>query len=205
MIVLQEIFGVNSHIRSVADRYAQEGFLAVAPALFDRVVPGVELEYTDEGRQQGISLAGKLSPEAVLRDIEAAIVHARGAVRSGKVAVVGYCLGGSYAWLSATRLSPDAAVGYYGSKIAAAVGEEPRCPVILHFGRNDKGIPLEQVEKIQAARPGLPVYLYEAGHGFNRDGSPAFVGEAAGLAFSRTLELLRNTFQRPTRPNASPA
>ena len=175
VIVLQEIFGVNPHIRSVADRYAEAGFLAVAPALFDRVVPGIELEYTDAGRQEGIALAGKLSPEAVLRDIEAAIVHARGRVRSGKVAVVGYCLGGSYAWLSATHLTPDAAVGYYGSKIAAAIGEEPRCPVILHFGRNDKGIPLEQVEAIRAARPDLPVHLYEAGHGFNRDGSPAYV------------------------------
>ena len=104
---------------------------------------------------------------------------------------MGYCLGGSYAWLSATRLKPDAAVGYYGSKVVQFIAETPVCPVILHFGNQDRGIPLSDVEKIKQARPELPVYIYDAGHGFNCDDRPSYSEPAAALAFSRTRAFLK--------------
>ncbi len=198
LVVLQEIFGVNRHIRSVADDYAREGFLTVAPALFDRVRQGVELGYAPEDIEIARGVAAQLQEETILKDIVAAIAHARHRVKSGKVGVIGYCLGGSYAWLSATRLSAtrlgvDAAVGYYGSKVARFIGEEPRCPVILHFGEKDKGIPLESVETIRQTRPGLPVYLYDAGHGFNCTDRPSYSESAATPARARSLEFLRKT------------
>jgi carboxymethylenebutenolidase len=193
VVILQEIFGVNAHIRSVADTYARHGFYAVAPALFDRVERDAELPYTPEGLERGRALAGHLAPEVVLRDIAAALAHGREVVKTGRVGVVGYCLGGSYAWLSATRLNTDAAVGYYGSKVAAHLDEKPRAPVIFHFGDKDRGIPLTDVEKIRAAHPAVPVHVYDAGHGFNRDGSAAYNEAAASLAFSRSLSFLQHT------------
>jgi carboxymethylenebutenolidase len=177
VVILQEIFGVNAHIRGQADLYAREGFLAIAPALFDRVEKHVELSYGDDEREAAKAYASKLKPDLVLKDIAATIAYARGRVPSGKVGVVGFCLGGSYAWLSATRLTPDAAVSYYGSKVAATISETPHAPVIFHFGLNDHAIPLVAVDLIKQARPELPVYLYEAGHGFNC--------EARSLAFLR--------------------
>lgn len=192
LVVLQEIFGVNRHIRSVADRFAREGFFTVAPALFDRVQTGVELEYNPDGLASARSIAAQLEPDQVLKDIAAAIAYARGRIPSGKVGVVGYCLGGTYAWLSATRLAPDAAVGYYGSKIAQFSSEIPACPVLLHFGSEDKGIPLSDVEKIRQAQPGIPVHVYHAGHGFNRDGSAGYSEPATTLALTRSLEFLKS-------------
>ena len=191
VVILQEIFGVNAHIRSVADTYARHGFYVVAPALFDRIERKVELDYSPAALEQARALAARLSPENVLHDIAVAIAHVRATVRSGRVGVVGYCLGGSYAWLSATRLQPDAAVGYYGSKVVAHLNETPRVPVLLHFGDKDRGIPLTDVEKIKTAHPALPVHIYDAGHGFNRDGSTAYSAPAASLALQRTLEFLR--------------
>jgi len=191
VVILQEIFGVNAHIRSVADAYARQGFYAISPALFDRVERGVELDYTPDGRERGRAIAGRLEPGGILKDIAAAVAHGRASVRSGKAGVVGYCLGGSYAWLSAANLQVDAAVGYYGSRIAASLGQVPRAPVMLHFGILDNGIPLSDVEKIRAAFPEVPIYVYNAGHGFNRDASPAYSAEAATLAQERTLSFLR--------------
>jgi carboxymethylenebutenolidase len=191
LVVLQEIFGVNHHIRNVVDRFAAEGFTALAPALFDRTEKGVELRYDDAGIQEGKKLAYGLPPEKILLDIEAAIAAVKSRVTSGKVGVVGYCFGGSYAWLSATRLRPDAAVGYYGSMAARFAGETPHCPVMMHFGLEDKGIPQEDVEKIRTAHPEIPVYLYEAGHGFSCDEREGYVPAAAALARERTLELFR--------------
>ena len=191
VVILQEIFGVTAHIRSVADTYASHGFYVVAPALFDRVERDVEIEYNPEGLERARAIAAKLQPETVLKDIAAALAHARATVRGGRVGVVGYCLGGSYAWLSATRLAPDAAVGYYGSRVAAHLDETPRAPVILHFGDKDRGIPLADVEKIKVAHPEVPVYVYDAGHGFNRDASASYSAPAAALAFERTLAFLR--------------
>jgi carboxymethylenebutenolidase len=191
VVILQEIFGVNAHIRSVADAYAREGFFALAPALFDRVERGAELDYSPAGLERGRATAGRLQPGLILKDIAAAVAHGRTSVRSQKVGVVGYCLGGSYAWLSAASLPIDAAVGYYGSKIASSLEKAPRAPVILHFGALDNGIPLSDVERIRAAFPAVSVYVYNAGHGFNRDGSAAYSEEAAGLAKERTLSFLR--------------
>ncbi len=193
VVILQEIFGVNAHIRSVADTYARHGFYAVAPALFDRVGRNADLPYTPDGLERGRALAGQLTPATVLKDIAATLAHGREVVRSGRAGVVGYCLGGSYAWLSATRLNTDAAVGYYGSKVVAHLDEKPRAPVILHFGNQDRGIPLTDVEKIRAAHPSVPVHVYDAGHGFNRDGSAAYNEAAATLAFERSLAFLQHT------------
>jgi carboxymethylenebutenolidase len=191
LVILHEIFGVNRHIRAVADRYAREGFWTVAPALFDRVQKDVELEYTPENSQAGKDIAARLDQVNILKDIAAALDFARSRSASGKAGVVGYCLGGTYAWLSATRLKPDAAVGYYGSRVIDYVGEPTVAPVILHFGRQDRAIPVATVEKIQAARPEIPVYLYDAGHGFNCDERASYSEPDAHLALSRSLEFLR--------------
>ncbi len=193
VIILQEIFGVNHHIRAVTDKYAREGFYAIAPALFDRAQKGVELDYSPASMQTGVGLLSQIEPGAILKDIAASIAHARSKVASGKVAVVGYCLGGSFAWLSATRLTPDAAVGYYGSKVLEFIAETPVCPVMLHFGSRDKHIPAADVEKIKQARPELPVYLYDADHGFNCDERASYSEPAASLAFSRTLTFLKES------------
>lgn len=202
LVLLQEIFGVNSHIRSVADQYSREGFWVIAPALFDRVQLRVELGYTPDDAILARQFASRLEPDWVLRDIAASIAHARKNAASGKVGVIGYCLGGSYAWLSATRLDPDAAVGYYGGKIVQYVNETPRVPILLHFGRQDAGIPLEDVSRIQHAHPGVPIHLYEAGHAFNRIGGANYSEPAAALAFSRSLAFLRGAL-RP-QPRAAP-
>jgi carboxymethylenebutenolidase len=192
VVVLQEIFGVNHHIRSVVDRFAAEGFTAIAPALFDREKPGIELGYDKESGEEGRKLAYAIPREKILKDIEAAIHFARREMGGGKVAVVGYCFGGSYAWLSATQLRPDAAVGYYGSMVAKTAGESsPHCPVILHFGAQDQHIPVGDVDKIRAAQPEIPVYLYDAGHGFSCNERPSFSPEADALAWSRTIAFLK--------------
>jgi carboxymethylenebutenolidase len=188
VVVLQEIFGVNGHIRNVCDRLAALGWLAIAPALFDRVARGTELGYGPEGMAQGRATKGGTSDELALRDVEAAVAYAR---RSGKVAVMGFCWGGTLAWLSATRLDGLAcAVAYYGTNIHGYVQERPRVPVLLHFGEQDTHIPPEHVANIAAAHPGLPLYRYDAGHGFNCDERPAFHAPSAELAGQRTQQFL---------------
>jgi carboxymethylenebutenolidase len=192
IVVLQEIFGVNHYIRSVVDRFAGEGFTAIAPALFDRAKSDVELGYDTPAMEEGRKLAYAIPREKILQDIAAAIHYLRREMGGGRVGVVGYCFGGTYAWLSATQLRPEAAVGYYGSGIAAAAGESaPHCPVMLHFGAQDRHIPVSDVEKIRAARPEVPVYLYDAGHGFSCHERPSFSPEADALAWSRTLPFLQ--------------
>lgn len=166
LVVVQEIFGVNAHIRSVADGYARNGFLAVAPALFDPIEKHIELSYEGADAQRARSIIPKLSLDNALLDVGAALEHARKA--SGKkTGVIGYCLGGSLAWLSATRLNTDAAVGYYGGYIAKFAKEMPRCPVMLHFGKLDQHIPKEEVDRVQAAHAEVPIFWHDAGHGFN--------------------------------------
>ncbi len=186
LVVLQEIFGVNGHIRDVADGFAAEGYAALAPALFDRVERGVELRYDAEGVEKGRALRAALDWDDVMRDVAAAVEALRPA---GRVGVVGYCWGGSLAWLSACRLDIAAAVGYYGGQILPYVDETPRCPVILHFGEKDSTIPLEDVDRIRAAHPEVPVHLYPAGHGFNCDRRGDYHAESAALARTRTLSL----------------
>jgi carboxymethylenebutenolidase len=185
MVVLQEIFGVNHHIRAVADRYAAAGYLAIAPALFDRVEPGVELGYGEADRPRAMDIRGKTKLEETLADIEAAVALA---AAGGSVGVVGYCWGGTLAWAAATRLSGiSAAVGYYGGGIAGMLNEQPRAPVMLHFGERDKHIPLSDVEKIKAAHPEIPVFVYPADHGFNCDERESYDAPNAREAQARTF------------------
>lgn len=189
LVVIQEIFGVNRHIRSVADRFAGHGFLAVAPALFDRVEKNVDLGYEGEDAKKAYALMPKLDIDKAVKDVDAALGYA--GRQTGKPAlVVGYCFGGTIAWLSATRLQPAAVVGYYGGKIASFVAEKPRVPVMLHFGREDQHIPAEDVARVQKAHPGVQIFWYQAGHGFNCDVRSSYNRNAAEKAFERTLAFL---------------
>ncbi len=188
LVIVQEIFGVNVHIRGVADAYAADGYLAVAPALFDRIRPGIELGYSSEEVTEGRALRPQIAWNAALHDIAASIELAR---EGGKVGVVGYCWGGTIAWLAATRLKPAAAVGYYGGHIHEFAEEQSSCPVMLHFGAEDAGIPLENVEAVRAAQPDAEIYLYPgAGHGFNCEMRGSYHAESAALARERTLAFL---------------
>ena len=190
LVVVQEIFGVNPHIRSVADGYAKDGFLAVAPALFDRIQPGIELGYDGADMQTALGLIPKLDTEKALADIAAAYAYA-GKTTGKKVGVVGFCFGGTLAWVSAARLHPAAAVGYYGGRIGNYVGEKPSAPVMLHFGKQDTHIPAEEVEKVHAAHPDVEIHWYDAGHGFNCDARASFDAAAAKQARQRSLAFLK--------------
>jgi carboxymethylenebutenolidase len=188
VVVLQEIFGVNSHIRAVCDRLAAAGYVAVAPALFDRFVRNFETGYSPEEVAAARKYLQNLDWDALIRDTEAAVAAVRPV---GSVAVVGFCLGGSLAYLAALRIDGlAAAVGYYGGQVARYADEKPRCPVQLHFGETDHSIPLSDVETVRAKRPETPVYIYPAGHGFNCDERAAFHAPSAAMAWSRTLGFL---------------
>lgn len=191
IVVIQEIFGVNDHIRKVTDGYAAEGYLAIAPALFDRIKPDFEVGYTDADIAVGRDMKGKADTDAALRDIAAA----RDAIKSaGKTGVVGYCWGGFLAWVAATRLDGFAAASsYYGGGIGTVAEEKPRCPVIMHFGEKDHAIPLTEVDKVRTAQKGrvVEIHLYGAGHGFNCDQRGSFHGDSAKLARDRTLAFFK--------------
>jgi len=187
VVVIQEIFGVNSHIREVCDGYASDGYTALAPAIFDRIEPGVELGYEGADLERGIEFArGKLKiPEAML-DVQAAIDYLKTA---GPVAMVGYCFGGLVCWLSSAQLKGISCVsGYYGGGIAGAVDLKPTVPTMLHFGDKDAHIPLTDVDAIKAAHPEVTVYVYDADHGFNCDHRGSYNAAAAKLAKERTLK-----------------
>ena len=186
IVVIQEIFGVNRHIRSICDRLAELGYVAVAPALFDRHQRDFESGYSPEEVQRARVFLGEVDWDAMLRDVEAAADSVRSA---GPVGVVGFCMGGSLAFLAAARLDGiDAAVGYYGGKIAAFADEVPRCPTQLHFGAEDQGIPLSDVEVVKAKRPDCEIHVYEgAGHGFHCDERGSYHPEAAAKAWPRTM------------------
>jgi carboxymethylenebutenolidase len=190
LVLIHEAFGVNAHIRSVADSYAKEGFFTVAPALFDRVQPGAEFGYEGEEVRKAMTIARSINMEHALNDTAAALGYTREQIGK-RTGVIGYCLGGSVAWLAACRLRVDAAVGYYGSLVTKHLDEFPRCPVMLHFGKLDTHIPLEEVAKIQIAHPDVQVYLYEANHGFNCDVRSAYEPVSAKLARERSLKFLR--------------
>lgn len=191
VVVIQEIFGVNNHIRSVADDYCAQGFCGIAPALFDRVERHLELGYTPEEGKRGMQVAMKIGLDSALKDVQAALNFASQRFGSKRVGIVGFCFGGTLAWLAATRLDPATAVGYYGGRIAEFASEKPRCPVLLHFGNKDAHIPPSEIEKIQQSHPNLPLFLYDAGHGFNCDQRPSYEPNSASLARQRTLEFLR--------------
>jgi carboxymethylenebutenolidase len=188
LVIAQEIFGVNSHIRAICDGFAEDGYLAVAPALFDRVERGVELGYQTDDIARGRKLREPISLEQALLDVEAAKGELAAA---GKVGVVGYCWGGSIAWVAATRSDGFAAtVGYYGGSVPDLANEQPTCPVLMHVGEQDQSIPIGGVEKVRAAHPDLPVYLYPAGHGLNCDHRGSYHAESARRARERTLAFL---------------
>lgn len=189
LVIVQEIFGINSHIKDVCDGFAADGYLCVAPALFDRVKNGIEFGYGPEDYESAMTTRRKLDWDGALRDVAAAHDCAQAA---GKVGIVGYCYGGSVAWLSATRQNPSGAVSYYGGAVAEFSSEKPRCPTICHVGALDKAIPAEKIAVIRANRPEVAVYVYEnAGHGFNCDQRDSWNEAAARLARSRTLDHLR--------------
>jgi carboxymethylenebutenolidase len=188
VVIVQEIFGVNAHIRSVVVRYASFGYRAIAPALFDRVESGVELGYDEEGIARGREIASQIAFEPTLRDVAAAV----DAVSStGPVAVVGYCFGGSVAWLAADELPVQAAVGYYGGQIVGLIDRQPKVPTMLHFGELDHAIPLDGVQRVADAHPDVPVHVYPgAGHGFGCDARGSYHPLSAAIALGRTLEFL---------------
>jgi carboxymethylenebutenolidase len=191
VVVVQEIFGVNSHIRSVADGYAAEGFLAIAPALFDRVRPGIELGYAEADMNEGFAHKVAVGNDAPLLDIAAAIawLRAQGMTRVG---IVGYCWGGLLSWLAATRLAGlDASAPYYGGGMPDFKDEKAQCPVMAHFAEQDRWIPLPAIEAFgvaqQGASPPVEIHRYAAHHGFNCDQRGAWEPVAARLARERTL------------------
>lgn len=190
VVVIQEIFGVNPHIREVVDGYAAQGYYAIAPAIFDRVTAGVELGYDEAGMAEGMDLAfSKLEMANTLKDLQAAIDHASA---HGKVGVVGYCFGGLLTWLSACELNGvSAASSYYGGGIAGQLDRQAKCPTIMHFGELDAHIPMSDVEAVKTAQPDVDVYVYPADHGFNCDHRASFDGAAAAQAKARTLELFQ--------------
>jgi carboxymethylenebutenolidase len=186
IVVIQEIFGVNHHIKSVTDRYAALGFVAIAPQMFDRAEKNFDAGYDQPSMEKGRAARGKIQTEQLLLDAQAAIDAVKSA---GKVGIVGYCMGGSVAFLAATRLEGLAcAVGYYGGQIASVCEEKPRIPTMLHFGDQDQSIPMADVDKIKKAQPGLPIYVYKAGHGFHCDERASFAPEAAQVAACRSQE-----------------
>ena len=194
VVVLQEIFGVNSHIRAVTDDFARQGYLGIAPALFDRIRPGVNLAYAAADVEQGRALKGSaeaLAAPGVMADIAAAMAFAaaHGACRFG---VVGYCWGGLLAWRSACSLAGfNAAVAYYGGGMTspAEAARKSLCPVMCHFGEQDHAIPIEGVHTFAALQPQVEVHTYAAAHGFNCDQRASFDAAAAASARSRTLAL----------------
>jgi carboxymethylenebutenolidase len=188
LVVIQEIFGVNSHMKEVCDGYAKDGYVCIAPALFDRVEKGLELGYAGDDMDKAKETRGKLNWDDTLADVAAA----QDAVKDvGKVAIVGYCFGGSVAWLGATRMSFACAVSFYGGNVADFAEEKPSCPVICHIGSEDGGINADKVAIIKKAQPDVPVYIYDgAGHGFNCNQRGSYNEAAATLSRSRTLEFL---------------
>ncbi|MBP2292241.1 dienelactone hydrolase family protein [Azospirillum rugosum] len=191
ILVIQEIFGVNNHIRNVCEDFAAEGYRALAPALFDRAERDVELAYDDAGIQRGREIMGKVTIDDALKDVAAGLAHLGG---DGAAAIVGYCWGGTVAWAAAQRLVVRAAIGYYGGGIANRLDEAPRAPTLLHFGEKDHAIPLTVADSVRDRHPSVMVHLYPAGHGFNCDERASYDAESAALAKQRTLGLLRAVF-----------
>ncbi|HMA10925.1 MAG TPA: dienelactone hydrolase family protein, partial [Steroidobacteraceae bacterium] len=184
VLVLQEIFGVNSHIRAVADGFAAEGYLAIAPSLFDRVRRNVELGYTPQDVEHGRGYVAQIPEAKLLLDMQASLNVVR---HAGAAGVVGYCWGGSLAYLAACELPVAAAVSYYGTRTVQYLEKRPQAPVMYHFGDRDRTIPPEAIGKIRAAHPAGEYFIYAADHGFNCDQRASFDAAAAKLARERTL------------------
>lgn len=186
VVVIQEIFGVTRHIREVADRYAAAGYETIAPALFDRVEKHVDVPYTEVARGIGYMQAVKM--DQVILDVRAAI---DAVAKTGKVGIVGYCWGGTIAYVAAARLPLAAAVSYYGGGTTHFLAEKPKAPVLYHYGELDAHIPLAAVEQVKAADPQGIFYLYPADHGFNCTDRASYEPASAKLAFERSLEFFK--------------
>ena len=187
VVVIQEVFGVNHHIQALATRFAEQGYAALAPALFDRVAPGIALGYAGEDLERGRALRMEIGWDGPVFDIAATL---EAASTHGRVGVIGYCWGGSLAFLAATRLSPACAVCYYGGQIIDFKDETPTCPLMMHFGDADPIIPADARAAILAAQPGADIHVYPAGHGFNCTERPDFDPESARVAGERTARFL---------------
>ena len=189
IVVIQEIFGVNSHIKSVADGYARDGYVAVAPAMFDRLQKGYDTGYSQPEIQAGIAMMQKLDWKKTMLDVEAAVAEAK---KAGKVGIVGFCWGGTVAWLAAARTSGlAAAVPYYGGGMPNFMDEKPKVPVMCNFGEQDQSPTPEQAKQLLAKHPQVQGHFYPAGHGFNCDQRGSYHAESSKLARSRTLEFFR--------------
>ena len=189
VVVIQEIFGVNHHIKAVTDTFAEQGYLALAPRFFDHIKSGVELGYTPDTIAEGRKYVTELGLDKPVQDVEAAIDELK---RRGtrKVAVTGFCWGGTITWLSATRLKPDAAIGYYGGGIHGTKNEKPQVPTMLHFGDKDMHIPMAHVNEVRTLHPNVLVYDYPADHGFHCDERGSYDAAASKQAMARTLEFM---------------
>lgn len=185
LVIVQEIFGVTNHMRDVADQWAAQGYTSVVPAMFDRIEPGIELAYTEIAR--GREFAGRLRLDQTLLDVNAAL---ESVAAFGKTGVVGFCWGGTIAFLAACECPIAAAVAYYGGRITQYLDRKPRCPVMYHFGELDRGIPVTAVEQIRAAHPEGIYHLYPAGHGFNCTERADYDAASARLAFDRSREFV---------------
>jgi carboxymethylenebutenolidase len=190
VVVIQEIFGVNSHIKAVADGYARDGYLAIAPAMFDRAQRGYDTGYTQPEIQAGIAVMQKLDWKQTLLDVDASVAEAR---KAGKVGIVGYCWGGTVSWVSAARATGLAcSAPYYGGGMPGFIGDKPKIPTMCHFGELDQSPTLEQSKAIAKAHPEITAHFYAgAGHGFNCDQRGSYHAPSATLARSRTLEFFR--------------
>lgn len=189
LVVVQEILGVNSHIRSVSDRFAAEGYLTIAPAFFDRLKPGVDMGYEMQDLMAGRDLALALKPEQILADLGAGVDWLR-AAGCTKIGVVGFCFGGTVAWRAASQPHVDATVCYYGGNIYGNRDLRPQVPTMLHFAEKDTYIPIEQAHALLAQYPELPIYTYPAEHGFHCDERSNYDAPSAKLAYARTLQFL---------------
>ncbi|MCY3883670.1 MAG: dienelactone hydrolase family protein [Gammaproteobacteria bacterium] len=191
IVVIQEIFGVNQHIKDVVDGYASDGYAAIAPQIFDRSKRDVELGYQPDDMAEGLRLAfNETSRDNALIDLQAATEEIG---KYGRVGIVGYCYGGLLSWLSACSVRGlSAAVVYYGGGIAGELEGSPSCPVMMHFGELDSMIPMDQVDQIRQSLPDAEIYTYEADHGFNCDHRDSYNAEASALARKRTLAFLEN-------------
>ena len=185
IVVIQEIFGVNAHIRATAARFAAAGYTAIAPAFFDRIRPNIELGYSQDDIAEGRKLVGQLSDEQVLADLQAAIEAVRDC---GPVGIVGYCWGGWVVWIAAHRLDGIAkAVSYYGSRIVSYIDQQPAVSLQMHVGKHDASFPLAKVHEIGQRYPEIEIHEYDAGHGFNCDHRDGFDSTAAAHALQRCL------------------
>lgn len=189
LVLIQEIFGVTEHIRQLADGFAEDGYEVIAPSLYDRLEPGFAADYDSKGIGKGVEYSKQTPWDQVQGDLQAAID-----ALDGPVFVAGYCWGGAATWLAACRCDGVAAASaFYGRRITELIDETPKCPIILHFGRQDPSIPPEAVEFIIESHPGVPVYLYEAGHGFVSDRRSDYDEDSARLARLRTLQLFQRS------------